>query len=106
MDSKNEKKPWLLIIGTTVEFVIILGHRLFLYLSEYVHWEWVIGLNIVFRGLYVFLESIWLIESIILVILLSVLIKNVYHNHVSWSAILCVCSMLFISLGIYSIDVV
>lgn len=106
MDSKNEKKPWLLIIGTIAEFVIILGHRLFLYLSEYVQWEWVIGLNIVFRGLYGFLESIWLIESIILVILLSVLIKNVYQNHVSWSAILCVCSMLFISLGIYSIDVV
>lgn len=72
MDSKNEKKPWLLIIGTIAEFVIILGHRLFLYLSEYVQWEWVIGLNIVFRGLYGFLESIWLIESIILVILLSV----------------------------------
>lgn len=44
----------------------------FLYLSEYVQWEWVIGLNIVFRGLYGFLESIWLIESIILVILLTV----------------------------------
>lgn len=106
MDSKNEKKPWHLIIGTIGQLLIILGYRCFSYLSEYMKLEWCLGFNTVFRGLYGFLESIWLIESIVLVIFLSVLIKNAFQNRISWSAILCVCSMLFMSLGIYSIDVI
>lgn len=106
MDSKNEKKPRHLIIGTIGQLLIILGYRCFSYLSEYMKLEWCLGFNIVFRGLYGFLESIWLIESIVLVIFLSVLIKNAFQNRISWSAILCVCSMLFMSLGIYSIDVI
>lgn len=106
MDSKKEKKPWLLIIGTVVEFLIILGYRCSTYLSEYVQQKWCFWFNTVFRGLYGFLESFWLIESIVLVIFLSVLIKNAPQNRISWRVILCVCSMLFMSLGIYSINVV
>ena len=108
MDSKNEKKPWHLIIGTIGQLLIILGYRCFSYLSEYVQWKWCFGFNTVFRGLYSFLESFWLIESIVLVLFLSVLIKNANapQNRISWRAILCICSMLFMSLGIYSINVV
>lgn len=106
MDSKSQKKQGLLIIGTIIELLTILGYRCFSYLSKYMSFGWCNVLNIIFSGLYGFWESIWLIESIALVILLSVLIKNAFQNRISRSAIMCVCSMLFMSLGIYSVDIV
>lgn len=85
-------------IGAIIQLAIIIGYRSSSYLSIYVKWAWVQGINVIFTGVYNFLESSWVLISIALAVTLYVLIKKSSPIKELFS----VCCLLSMSLGIYS----
>lgn len=70
----NDKTTMACWTGTIVELAIILGHRSSAYLSQQFNIGAIRTLNIIFMGLYGFMDSIWFVGSIALGIYIIALV--------------------------------
>lgn len=102
----NDKTTMACWTGTIVELAIILGHRSSAYLSQQFNIGAIRTLNIIFMGLYGFMDSIWFVGSIALGIYIIALVKYMSNTHNKGSKIALAFCMLGMLLGVYSIDIV
>lgn len=102
----NDKATMACWTGTIVELAIILGHRSSAYLSQQFNIGAIRTLNIIFMGLYGFMDSIWFVGSIALGIYIIALVKYMSNTHNKGSKIALAFCMLGMLLGVYSIDIV
>lgn len=102
----NDKATMACRTGTIVELAIILGYRSSAYLSQQFNIGAIRTLNIIFTGLYGFMDSIWFAGSIALCIYIIALVKYLSDTHNKGSKIALAFCMLGMLLGVYSINVV
>lgn len=102
----NDKATMACRTGTIVELAIILGHRSSAYLSQQFNIGAIRTLNIIFTGLYGFMDSIWFAGSIALCIYIIAIVKYLSDTHNKGSKIALAFCMLGMLLGVYSINVV
>lgn len=93
-------------VGTKAELLIILGYRGSTYLAAQFNVGIIKGINIIFIGLYGFMDSIWLIGSIALGTYIIALVENKFRTKNRGSQIVLAFCMLGMLLGAYSIDVI
>lgn len=93
-------------IGTKAELLIILGYRSSTYLAAQFTVGIIKSINIIFIGLYSFMDSIWLIGSIALGTYIITLVENKFRTKVRDTQIVFAFCMLGMLLGVYSIDVI